>query len=239
MADFLATPATALAAALLTTALAAWESRRAPWAPFLLVYAVALPAFPLAAATFSFGPFGAAFAVHAPGIAALSAAILAWEILVAGHLYETRLLSRLGRRNDRLWSPARAMDDLLAGVARKTGWPPGRVEAVYGIYFLVWAPVAEELFFWGYLYPLLRDGAGIAAAAAATSLAFGIRHGLHFLFLAPPFPWGAATAFSVSTAGSAALNCALFELSGSLWPLILLHLASNLAAGLQQAFRKN
>lgn len=237
MAELLAIPSMALAAAAFTTLLAALESRALPWAPFLLLYAMALPAFPLAAGTYALGPLVGTFASRPWSIAALSAAMLAWEIGVAGHLYEIRVLGRLGKAGARQWSPDRAMEELLVAVARKTGWPTGRVNATYGVYFLLWAPVAEELFFWGYLYPVLRPELGCAAAAAITSVVFGIRHGFHFLFLPPPFPWGSAVAFSISAAGSALINCALFEATGSLWPLILLHLVSNVAAVFRQASR--
>src|SRR5687767_3629191 len=127
MTELLATPAFALAAAAFTTWLAFLESRALPWAPFLLLYAVALPAFPLAAGTYAFGPPLEAFAANPRPILAWSAAMLAWEIGLAGHLYERRVLGRLGKAGSRDWSPARALDELLAAVARKTGWPASRV----------------------------------------------------------------------------------------------------------------
>lgn len=236
MRDLLLSPHGALAAALLTTALAALESSLVPWAPFLLLYALALPALPLFLDTYAFGPFAEAFTARPLAAGGIAAAVLLWEVVVAGHWYERRLPEP--RRRDPHWSPAAALDALLAAVAARTRWPEARVQAVYGVYFLLWAPVAEELFFWGWLYPVLAPAWGIAAAGILTALLFGVRHGVHFLYLPRPFPWPAALAFASTAGVSGLLNGFLFEITRSLWPLILLHLLSNVAASVQQASRK-
>lgn len=229
MNSFLLSSYGALAAALFTTFLAALESAAVPWAPFLILYAVALPAFPLALGTYSLGSPAAAFGDHAWAVAILFIAMLAWEGLIAGYLYERKVLAWLGKAGAPGWSPAAAMETLLQAVVRKTGWTRGQVNSAYGVYFLLWAPIAEELFFWGYLYPVLRPGAGPYGAAAAVAGFFGLRHGLHFLFLPAP-PWRAAAAIVLTAGVSGLLNSLLYELTQSLWPLILLHLASNILA---------
>lgn len=225
--DFLLSPEGALAMALLTTLIAWLESKTLPWAPFLVLYAIVLPLIPLLAGTYRFGPFTDSFLGRPGDIAFFSAAILAWEIGIAGLWLEKRLLPRLGRETSPMWSPALAMEKLLEATAKGSRLPSKAIAAWYGFYYLAWAPLCEELFFWGYLYPLFREGSGPVTSSLIVAFFFGIRHGLHFLYLPRPFPWPAAVFIMVSAAGAGFLNGLLYEASGSLWPLVLLHFASN------------
>lgn len=220
-------PAGAWTLAVSTTLLAALESAAVPWAPFLIAYALVLPWPALASATARFGNWHAAFASR-PGLVALFAlAILAWETVVMGLLYDY-VVRRLGRGRPERLSPTAAMDALMIETGRRRGLSPRAVQAWSGIYFLLWAPLAEEMFFWGYLYPVWRPAYGGLAAAALVAAWFAARHGLHFLFLPRPYPWPAGLAFMVSAGGAGFGNGLLFEACGSLWPLIVLHFASNL-----------
>lgn len=222
----LASPSGAWALALATTLLAILESSRVRWAPFLILYALVLPLPAWFAGTAAFGPPGKAFAGHPVAIAALSLAILAWEHGVFGLGYETWARGKGALRAR--FSPTAAMDALIDETARRRGLASGGVQAWAGVYFLVWAPLAEELFFWGFLYPLWRPVYGVSGAAALVALWFAARHAAHFLFLPRPYPWPAALAFMASTGGAAFGNGWLLEIGGSLWPLIALHFLSNL-----------
>ncbi len=226
--EFLLTPQGALCIAAGTTFLAWLESAELPWSPFLILYAIVLPLPPLLAKTFHFGSISDTFRMHAWGIGILSASILAWEIGIMGLLYERVLLNRIGKSSSPHWSATAAMDALLSATAERRRLPWKAVLAWYGFYFIAWAPLAEELFFWGYLYPVLRESNPAVTAAFIVAAFFGIRHALHFLFLPGPFPWPAAASLMASTAGAAFLNGCLYESTQSLWPLIALHLASNL-----------
>ncbi|GEM_PF-961316 len=228
--EFLLSPQGALTVAALTTVLAWAESTKLPWAPFLILYAIALPAAPLALGSYRFGSFVEPFHAHGFAIAGLAALILLWEIGIMGFLYEHIVLPAFGICGSRRWSPAAAMDALLETTARVRRLPRKAVMVWYGFYFIAWAPLAEELFFWGYCYPVLRGSHAPVTSSLAVALVFGIRHGLHFLFLPGPFPWPAAAALMASAAGAAFLNGFLYEAAGSLWPLVLLHLLSNLLA---------
>jgi membrane protease YdiL (CAAX protease family) len=223
--EFLASPAGAWALALAATALAAWESALARWAPFLILYALILPWPALALGTARFGPPGPAFTGHPGAVAALSLAILAWEAGLMGYGYE-KWARRSGKAILRL-SPTAALNGLMAEAGRRNGLSPRAVQAWSAGYFLLWAPLAEELFFWGLLYPVWRPGYGALGASALVAAWFALRHGAHFLILRP-FPWPAAWAFMASAGGAALGNGLLFEVCGSLWPLIALHFASNL-----------
>lgn len=223
--EVLTGPAGAWALAAAATGLAIVESGPAPWAPFLVLYALFLPWPALALGTARFGPPWPAFAAHPGTLAALSLAILAWEIGLMGYGYE-KWARRSGGPPARL-SPAAALDALMAEAGRRHGLSVRAVQACSAAYFLLWAPLAEELFFWGLLYPAWRPGYGAVGASALVAAWFAVRHGAHFLILRP-YPWPAALAFMASAGGAAFGNGLLFEACGSLWPLIALHSASNL-----------
>ena len=233
--DALNTPAAAWALAAATGLLAALESAAVPWAPFLIAYAALLPLPALASGSARFGPFVSAFTGHPAAVAGISLAILAWELGAMGLGYEAFARKRF-RGPPRRYSPQAAMGELMAETGCRRGLSPRAVQAWAAIYFLAWAPLAEELFFWGYLYPAWRDAYGAIPAAAVTALWFALRHGAHFLFLPKPYPWPAALAFMASAGGAAFWNGLLYEACGSLWPLIAVHFASNLlAAALPEA----
>lgn len=111
------------------------------------------------------------------------------------------------------------------------GWPPPfhPVESVLGaakgprdlvvILLAVTGPVplAEETFFRGFAYRLLRARFGALAALAATSLSFALVHGLEVSAWLPVLPVGVV--FAV-----------LAERSGSLWPAVIGHAAVNALA---------
>jgi membrane protease YdiL (CAAX protease family) len=225
LAEGLTTPVGAWTLAAAATALAALESAFVPWAPFLILYALSLPWPALALGTARFGPPGSVFALHPGTVAGLSLAILAWEAGLMGFAYE-KWVRRRGGPLPR-FSPVAALDALMEEAARRHRLSPRAIQAWSAAYFLVWAPLAEELFFWGLLYPAWRPGYGAVAASAFVAVWFALRHGAHLLLLRP-YPWPAALAFMASAGGAAFGNGLLFEACGSLWPLIALHFASNL-----------
>jgi membrane protease YdiL (CAAX protease family) len=83
------------------------------------------------------------------------------------------------------------------------------------------APVVEELFFRGFVFAGLRGRYGWPKAALVSSALFAVIH-LQPLAIPPVFIMG--TIFAI-----------LYQRSGSLWPAILMHLATN-ALGLGAAY---
>jgi membrane protease YdiL (CAAX protease family) len=81
----------------------------------------------------------------------------------------------------------------------------------------IWAPLGEEVAFRGVLYPGLRSRFGVAPAAALSAAAFAAAHGYGVLGFTAIF-W------------SGILWALAYERTGSLWPSIIAHAASNLAA---------
>jgi membrane protease YdiL (CAAX protease family) len=78
------------------------------------------------------------------------------------------------------------------------------------------APLVEELFFRGFFYRALRNRAGVAGAAILTGLVFG---GMH----ASSSP----VEHLVPLAVLGALFCLLYQVTGSLYPCIVLHAINN------------
>jgi hypothetical protein len=86
---------------------------------------------------------------------------------------------------------------------------------------IVVAPVVEELFFRGFVFAGLRERYGWVTAALVSSALFAAIH-LQPLAIPPVFIMG--TIFAI-----------LYQRSGSIWPAILMHLATN-ALGLGAAY---
>lgn len=229
MAEWLAGPGGSLAVASLLTFLVAAESRWLPWAPFFPAYALLALLIPLAAGGWTFGDLAGLWEAHAGAMVGVGAAMLAWELGFSAWFYERVILARRGKADDPHWSPTRAMEDLSAEAGSRVPLGKAGAPAVFAFFTLVWAPLGEELFYWGYLYGNLRLGLPFPAAALITSACFGIRHALHFLY--PPggrFPWPAAAWLAGTTLVTGLLNSWLYERIGALLPLILIHLAANL-----------
>ena len=81
------------------------------------------------------------------------------------------------------------------------------------------APLGEEFLFRGFLYPSLRNGMGIAGAAAVTGILFGLVHG----FSSP-----AENLVPLAVFGAAL--CLIYQATGSLYPCIALHAINNAIA---------
>lgn len=225
---WLAWPLVALGVAVFLSLLVAWESVYPRWAPYFLIYAVLAIAVPLAAGTCVFGPPWRSIADHFPAIAAAGAAMACWEIGLFHWVYEVWWLGRRGRGNDPALSVPAAVKAMLSLAATRTGVPPGRAETVFAAYTLLWAPIGEELFYWGYLFASARPAWGFAWAASVTAALFAFRHAVHFLYFRKRTPLVPAAVLAASALGSGLINCWLYERTGSLWPLILLHVIMNL-----------
>jgi len=99
--------------------------------------------------------------------------------------------------------------DLLLG--SEMSWPRFFV-TLLGVGFL--APVAEELFFRGFLYTALRQRLGLAAAVMISSLVFALGHIDALGVVAASFVMGIAIALA-------------YEYTRSLWVAIAIHVFNN------------
>ena len=210
MAEALASPWGSLAIAALLTAIVCAESRWMPWSPFFHVYAALALAVPFLAGDWIFGSWEV-WRENAVIIAAGAACMLIWELGIATWFYERFVLGILGKAEDPAWSPSLALDLLMKEAIRHARFGARAAPAVYGAYSLLWAPLAEEIFYWGYLYGNLRP-----------SLPFSGRGGDHLRLLrsapcdplpilGPPVPGPAAAWLAASTAATGLLNSWLYE----------------------------
>ncbi len=98
---------------------------------------------------------------------------------------------------------------------------------VAGCVVMILAPLAEEVFFRGFLYASLRSKFGIAAAALVNGVVFGLVHfgfdGLDQLLILPP----------LMVLG--VIFCLVYEKTGSLWPAVGMHAFNNSIAYAVQA----
>lgn len=92
--------------------------------------------------------------------------------------------------------------------------------AVGGVLVIVIAPVAEELFFRGFLYGSMRGRLGAPGAAVASSAIFGLVH----------FTSAQTLSLLPLLAILGLLFCLLYERTGSLYPGIALHALNNSVA---------
>ena len=116
--------------------------------------------------------------------------------------------------------------NLLWGVVMQAFDIPGQVDLVplfgegpYGllsaiVVACIVAPVAEEIFFRGFVYPGMRDRWGLAIGVAVSALVFSVFH-MSLNTLIPIALMGAVLAV-------------LYERANSLWPCIALHALVNL-----------
>jgi membrane protease YdiL (CAAX protease family) len=133
-------------------------------------------------------------------------------ILWMGVAYLTLLI--LGGAWLRLFDlPARdpSIDELTVG--------PAAVAAT-AMVVCVFAPIAEEVLFRGYIFTALRGWAGVAGAAVIDGILFGAIH------VDPERP----AAFLVPLGLFGALLCLLYWRTGSLYPCIALHAINNALA---------
>jgi membrane protease YdiL (CAAX protease family) len=86
----------------------------------------------------------------------------------------------------------------------------------YGFLLAFVAPLAEEFFFRGFLFGVLREKIGVAWGAAATGLVFGLVH----VAGSPVETIGVLIILGV-------LLCVLYQQTGSLLPCIALHAINN------------
>jgi membrane protease YdiL (CAAX protease family) len=93
---------------------------------------------------------------------------------------------------------------------------PSIVIAVLAVVMIAgFAPIAEELFFRGFLFAGLRARWSLWPAALVSGLIFGLVHA----------PTGITTVVPLATLGFAL--CWLYDRTGSLWPCVIAHMINN------------
>lgn len=202
------------------------EMRWAPWRPFFWVTAGFILGAPLLITFPASLPWASLFAwrdLPWTWVGLVFVMALIWEGLIFSWLYE----SWLGRQpfaRRQAWS-IDAATDAARKMARYIS--PRGESLAYGILVFVWAPFAENLFYWGFLYNALRSEWDPVLASFWVVMLFAVRHVLHFSPLRP-MPIPAMIAYGLSVAVPAGLNCWLFAATGSLIPLMVIHVLMNM-----------
>jgi membrane protease YdiL (CAAX protease family) len=97
--------------------------------------------------------------------------------------------------------------------------PTAATVAGIALFAVVIAPIVEELFFRGFVFPALREKLNVGWAAIGTGLLFGAVHA-----------FGSPIGFLVPLAVLGTLLCLLYWKTGSIYPCIALHAVNNCIA---------
>ncbi len=213
------------------TLLALAENTVAPWAPYYVVYVVAVTVLPFVAGTWAFGRITSTRATI--WILAVVGPLL---LQVLGGLWSTlaypAVAGWFGATAETLSGPYHSLDAALATIfeSRGASWgtEPRALMALYFLGILVWAGLGEELFYRGYIHGALRRRHGFAFAAVVSAAFFGVRHATQLALVQPSYPWGAAVTWVGLSFVVGIFLSYLYERSGSLYPPVLAHYLFNL-----------
>lgn len=218
-------PGVLLVVALLTL-LCRIETTSAPWSPYFFAYgalALALPLWlgcaPIKPRRLTGKPLWRATAVMA---------VLA--ILIDSGVFTITydwLLQQNGYFQP-FYSISGATNLLIETVAIRQHLSQITAMGIFGVMVLLWAPVAEELFYRGYVYTSLKQHLPLAVAWGISVAVFGLRHIIHFYYLWPTLSV-AGTVWACSMLIFGSLMTWLYERTGGLAPSMLVHLLVNLA----------
>lgn len=202
------------------------ETTAAPWAPYFFAYGALTLAIPL---WLRVAPVQPARLVGKP-LWRITAIVALLSIAVDSGIFTIgydALLKHLG-----LYQPFNSISGasnlMVENVVQRQQLAPITAMGIFGAISLLWAPVAEELFYRGYVYGSLKRHLPMAWAWGLSVAAFGLRHTIHFFYLWPQLSVaGALWACSMFIFGS--LMTWLYERTGSLAPCMWVHLMVNMA----------
>lgn len=85
----------------------------------------------------------------------------------------------------KFFSLSKGMEFLIQAVALRHQGSITGAQLLFAFWMVVWAPVAEELFYRGYLYGVCKAGYAWPGARLVASVFFGLRHVTHFFYMWP------------------------------------------------------
>jgi membrane protease YdiL (CAAX protease family) len=134
------------------------------------------------------------------------------------------LLRLLGRSGDPAWNILSTYRVLAGLYFSRYGETP----VLVGAYLLVgvWPMFGEELFYRAFLFGGLLDQLGLVAAAAISSMLFGLRHAFQLAYLLPAYPAAAGVAYFLWAAAFGLVWCCGYHRTRSLWPNVAVHSAN-------------
>ena len=211
----------------LLTVLCRVETTAVPWSPYFIFYgllALLIPLWlgsvPIRATRLSGKPLWRLTAI----VAVLAISIDSGIFTIA---YDS-LLAHLGLAQP-FYSISGATNLLIQTVSVRQQISLLAAMGIFGLFVLLWAPVAEELFYRGYVYTSLKQHLPLAAAWGISVAAFGLRHIVHYFYIWPELSV-ASVVWVCSMLVFGSLMTWLYERSGGLGPAMLVHLLVNLAS---------
>jgi membrane protease YdiL (CAAX protease family) len=167
----------------LLTVLCRVETTAVPWSPYFIFYgllALLIPLWlgsvPIRATRLSGKPLWRLTAM----VAVLAISIDSGIFTIA---YDS-LLAHLGLAQP-FYSISGATNLLIQTVSVRQQISLLAAMGIFGLFVLLWAPVAEELFYRGYVYTSLKQHLPLAAAWGISVAAFGLRHIVHYFYIWP------------------------------------------------------
>lgn len=205
------------------TLLAFIESLRSfIWSPFIVLYTAIIFAIPLYLKSYSFGSFRKSWQNWKPIVLCLLA-IKLWQTVY--QLVYDYFLKANGVLGNPQYDLFKATNVLLNQTADK--YHSVLVAALLMGFTVFIIPFAEELYYRGYVFGLLRRNSGFLIAALASSFLLAMRHFAHLLFI-QPFPVVPACIWVISVIPIGVGLAYVYDRTQSLYPVILIHFLLNL-----------
>lgn len=217
------TTAAVLTAMVLAESIAGWT----PWAPFAMGYGLLTLLIPIWLKAYTFRPTQ----MHGKALWKLSGLILVIAVAIDFGVFGLGVdwvLLHTGWSGDPFYSLTLATNSLIDAVALSRQWSITKGQLVFAFCVLVWAPVAEELFYRGYLYGALKAKFSKPLAWFIASTFFGVRHVTHFFYLWPGTISVAGVLWCMAAFVFSIYSTYLYERSGGLLPVMWVHFLTNI-----------
>lgn len=175
-------PGVLLVVALLTL-LCRMETTAVPWSPYFFGYGALALAIPLWLGGAPIKPLR----LTGKPLWRVTAAVAMLAIVIDSGIFTLgydAVLQQLGLYQP-FYSISGATNRMVETVVQRQHLSPFAAMGIFGVLTLLWAPVAEELFYRGYVYGSLKRHLPVAAAWGISVAAFGLRHTIHFFYLWP------------------------------------------------------
>ena len=213
------------------TILVFWESIFAAWAPFFRIYGILALAIPLSSYVcldiFTFGNLKNILFQYSKETVVFGLLLIFWEHGFWYYGYEKWWLRKKQQETNPLYSPNATIELILTKTSLRLKKSLAQTQLLFGAYALLWAPLAESFFYFGYLQYHWEKTLGLTWALSLVILLFGLRHFFNSLGKESPIPWAAAFAFALSAMGSALCLGLLFHRTHSIMTLLMIHGLSN------------
>jgi len=225
--EWLNSTAGAFIIAIAMTVLVCIETMFSPSAPFFWLYAALAIAIPIYAGMEKFSWAYSKFTIveYWKIMVVIFIGMEVWDI--GSNLGFQAWMNYLGKGDDFNFSMNAAIPHLASVAAARLGTTQSVTLGLYGLFFMLWAPIGEEFFYRGYLQKNLTKKLGSSFAIIIMALIFGLRHSIHFLYLWPELPIGPMIFWAINATVIGALLGVLYKKTNSVSICIVAHFLAN------------